>query len=172
MGISSSKPFQPSSPCTNWSFLPVLSPPWLLKPSWLMPIIWAMLAMPATLVLLPLTHMLPTELPQLPMLVLPMLPQLLHLLMPLPSLSLMPVLDSQWPVLMLFPQWDRLPRLPLSSRLLSPSSSGDTRLLTKQLIQAFKKENSKKKNTNHTIPACTGKTAETTSSRTDLYYMD
>merc|ERR1712071_520770 len=153
-----------SSPCTDSSFLLALLPPLLLS--------CLMLAMPDMLALLPLTHMLPMELPQLPMLVLPMLPQLPPLLMPLLSLLPMPVLDSQKPVLMLFPQWDRLPRLPLSSRLLSPSSSGDTRLLIKQLIQAFEKRKEQKKNTNHTIPAGTGKTAETTSSRTDLYYMD
>merc|ERR1711892_185216 len=103
MGVSSSEPSQQSSPCTDSSFLLALLPLLLLS--------CLMLAMPDMQALLPLTHMLPTELPQLPMLVLPMLPQ-----------------------------W-----LPLSSRLLSPSSSGDTRLLIKQLIQAFEKRKQQKK---------------------------
>merc|ERR1712106_400026 len=92
MGVSSSEPSQQSSPCTDSSFLLVLLPPLLLS--------CLMLAMPDMQALLPLTHTLPMELPQLPMLVLPMLPQLLHLL---PLLLPMPVLDFQKPVLMLFP---------------------------------------------------------------------
>merc|ERR1719370_924441 len=88
--------------------------------------------------LLPLTHMLPTELPQLPILLLPQLLLLLPSLLPMLPLLLLPlpllVLDSQKPLPMLFPLSDRLPRLPLLSRLLSPLSSGETRLLTKQSI--------------------------------------
>merc|ERR1711942_6237 len=104
MGGSSSEPSQHSSPCTDLLFLLALA-------------------------LLPLTHMLPTELPQLPMLLPPQL-LLLPLLLPTPLL----VLDSPKPLPMLFPLSDRLLRLLLSSRLLSPLSSGDTRLLTKQFI--------------------------------------
>merc|ERR1712013_240665 len=129
MGVSSSEPSQHSSPCTDLLFLLALLP---LPPLWLIlrwPMLTALLMAVLTLALLPLTHMLPMELPQLPML---LLPQLLLL----PSLSPMPllVLDSPKPLPMLFPLSDRLLRLLLSSRLLSPLSSGDTRLLTKQSI--------------------------------------
>merc|ERR1711962_192129 len=125
MGVSSSEPSQHSSPCTDLLFLLAL----LLIPRW--PMLTASLMAVLTPALLPLTHMLPTELPQLLMLLLPsLLPMLPLLLLPLPLL----VLDSQKPLPMLFPLSDRLPRLPLLSRLLSPLSSGDTRLLTKQSI--------------------------------------
>merc|ERR1711874_186038 len=52
----------------------------------------------------------------------------------------MGVSDSQKPLPMLFPQLDRLLRLPSSRPLSSPSSSGATRLLTKQFFQLLKKE--------------------------------
>merc|ERR1712013_303685 len=136
MGVSSSEPSQHSSPCTDLLFLLALLP---LPPLWLIlrwPMLMALLMAVLTPALLPLTHMLPTELPQLPMLLLPqllLLPSLLPtLLPPLPPPLL--VLDSPKPLPMLFPLSDRLLRLLLSSRLLSPLSSGDTRLLTKQSI--------------------------------------
>merc|ERR1712013_310809 len=133
MGVSSSEPSQHSSPCTDLLFLLALLP---LPPLWLIlrwPMLTALLMAVLTLALLPLTHMLPMELPQLPMLLLPqllLLPLLSPTLLPLPLL----VLDSPKPLPMLFPLSDRLLRLLLSSRLLSPLSSGDTRLLTKQSI--------------------------------------
>merc|ERR1711875_76516 len=127
MGVSSSEPSQHSSPCTDLLFLLALLP---LPPLWLIlrwPMLTALLMAVLTPALLPLTHMLPTELPQLPMLLPTLLPLLL---LPLPLL----VLASPKPLPMLFPLSDRLLRLLLSSRLLSPLSSGDTRLLTKQFI--------------------------------------
>merc|ERR1712115_635911 len=132
---SSSEPSQHSSPCTDLLFLLALSPLWLIL-RW--PMLTALLMAVLTPALLPLTHMLPTELPQLPMLLPPqllLLPLLLPTLLPLLLLPLpLLVLDSPKPLPMLFPLSDRLLRLLLSSRLLSPLSSGDTRLLTKQFI--------------------------------------
>merc|ERR1712128_64914 len=128
MGVSSSEPSQQSSPCTDSLFLLALLPQLLLSPipRWLM--LTDLLMAVLTPALLLLTHMPLTELPLLPMLDLLLLPSLL------PQL-LMPVLDSQKPELMPFPQSDRSPRLPSLSRSSSPSSSGDTRLLTKQHFQ-------------------------------------
>merc|ERR1711874_286750 len=66
----------------------------------------------------------------------------------------MGVSDSQKPLPMLFPQLDRLLRLPSSRPLSSPSSSGATRLLTKQFFQLLKKEKQKKhlsKKTQHCL---------------------
>merc|ERR1712083_1218616 len=111
MGVSSSEPSQHSSPCTDLLLLLALLP---LPPPWLIlrwPMLTALLMAVLTPALLPLTHMLPTELPQLPMLLLPQLLLLLPLLLPpLPTLlplSLLPlsplVLDSQKPLPMLFP---------------------------------------------------------------------
>merc|ERR1711970_177379 len=98
MGVSSSEPSQHSSPCTDSLFLLALLP---LPPLWLIlrwPMLTALLMAVLTPALLPLTHMLPTELPQLPMLLLPQL-LLLLLLLPLP----LSVLDSQKLLPMLFP---------------------------------------------------------------------
>merc|ERR1712026_41954 len=98
---SSSEPSQHSSPCTDLLFLLALLP---LPPLWLIlrwPMLTALLMAVLTPALLPLTHMLPTELPQLPMLLLPQLPLLLPLL----------VLDSPKLLPMLSPLSDRLLRL-------------------------------------------------------------
>merc|ERR1711887_492605 len=110
MGVSASEPSQHSSPCTDLLFLMGLLP---LPPLWLIPrwpMLTALLMAVLTPALLPLTHMLPTELPQLPMLLLPQLLLLPLLLPPLPMLlplSLLPlllsVLDSQKPLPMHFP---------------------------------------------------------------------
>merc|ERR1711874_470365 len=63
----------------------------------------------------------------------------------------MGVSDSQKPLPMLFPQLDRLLRLPSSRPLSSPSSSGATRLLTKQFFQLLKKKEHLSKKTQHCL---------------------
>merc|ERR1711936_628993 len=135
MGVSSSEPSQQSSPCTDSLFLLALLPLLLLSLIHKWHMLTVLLMAMDMLALLPLTHMLPMVL--LPLWLMPMLP---------PSLLLMPVLDSQKPALMSFPQSDLWLRHPLLSTLSSPSSSGDTRLLTKQqTLHRRKKENSKKR---------------------------
>merc|ERR1712133_190981 len=146
MGVSSSEPSQHSAPCSDLSFSPLPLLVHLPRPH---PLSCSLLTvwltdtptldsleptLPPTELLLPTpdTVLLP---------LLPLLPPLL-LLLPLLLPSLPSPAESPLPTVLAFP---RLPptlslpsglwlRLPSSSTLLSPSSSGDTRSLTKRSL--------------------------------------
>merc|ERR1712036_101043 len=107
MGVSSSEPSQHSAPCSDLSFSPLPVP----------------LPRPHPLSCSPLTVWL-TDTPTLDSLE-PTLPPT-ELLLPTPDTVLLPLLPLLPPLLWL--------RLPSSSTLLSPSSSGDTRSLTKRSL--------------------------------------
>merc|ERR1712114_87884 len=144
MGVSSSEPSQHSAPCSDLSFSPLPVP--LPRPH---PLSCSLLTvwltdtptldsleptLPPTELLLPTpdTVLLP---------LLPLLPPLL-LLLPLLLPSLPSPAESPSPTVLAFlrlPPTLSLPsglwlRLPSSSTLLSPSSSGDTRSLTKRSL--------------------------------------
>merc|ERR1712198_344180 len=145
MGVSSSEPSQHRSSCSDSSFSPSLSPPPLLRPilRWPTPTgsptDTATLALPVTPPPTLATPPLPTldTLPLLPLLP-PSLPPLSPTEPPLPTDS-----DSLRPPPTSLPPLGPSLRLPSLSRSLSPSSSGATRLPTKQQPAAAKKTKKK-----------------------------
>merc|ERR1711990_1400960 len=131
MGVSSSEPSQHRSSCSDSSFSPPLSPPPPLRPilRWPTP---TGLATDTPTLALPVTPPPTLATPPLPTLDTLPLPPLLPLLLPL-----LPLLSPTEPPL---PTDSDSLRPPSLSRSLSPSSSGATRLPTKQQPAAAKKD--------------------------------